>query len=83
MNTFEACEMLIKKHAPLLMRVGYDEPRQYVSGRIPSAYRPPIPGKTINRMKKLRAQGKTIWDIARAVQVTWKTAWRHSKNNTQ
>lgn len=74
--TFSACEALINKHAPMLMRISEaDEPKAI---RIPCAWKPPVPNKTIRQMQTLRRNGVTIGDIARQCRVSWRTAWKHS-----
>lgn len=78
-DSFSAIEALIMKHAPLLMRVGGDEMRRDKRAGVPSKWRPSITSKTVSRMKRLRADGSSIGEIARACRVSWSTAWRHSK----
>jgi len=78
-QTYEACEALIRKHAPLMMRVGdYREPKECGRVGVPAQWKPPTHGRTIARMKRLRAQGVPIGDIARKCRVSWRTAWKLS-----
>ena len=78
-DSFAAIEALFERHAPLLLRVGdYQENRGSTRRGLPMQYRPPINGKIIARMQRLRNEGMTIGDIARKCGCTWSTAWRHT-----
>lgn len=76
-ETVLACETLLRKHAPLMMQVGEREERDY--SYLVGTYKPPVTPDTAARMKELRASGKTIEQVARAVGVSWRTAWKFTK----
>lgn len=78
-DSFRSVEALFERHAPLLLRIGGNEPLREPVARATFHYRPAIPQSTIARMKRLRADGETIGDIARTCRVSWNTAWKHSK----
>lgn len=42
-------------------------------------WRPPTSKQKRILMQRMRSEGMTIGDIARACKVTWRTAWKHSK----
>lgn len=78
MNSFEACEVLIQKHAPLLMVVGDDLPRTAICNRVPQTYRTPIHPNTKAKMNRLRSAGLTIGEVARKCRVGWRTVWQYT-----
>lgn len=76
-DTFARCEALIRRHAPLWLRV---EPiREERERERERNFRPPTTLRLRQRMKKLRQAGMPIGDIARACRVTWRTAWKYSR----
>lgn len=75
--TFDACEHLMRKYAPLFMAGA--EPEKPKRDYKPGPYRPPTPPDLIAQMKRMRMEGFTIGEIARATKVTWRTAWKHFK----
>ena len=76
--SFADCENLISKYAPLFLREGL-KLEEKTDNRILGVYRRPIPLKTIDQMKQLKARGMTIGEIAIKTDVSWRTAWKHSK----
>lgn len=77
MSSFDNCQWLIERHAPLFMRVGEPLATAQPPNRLPSAYHPPTQTVKISRIKRLRSSGLTIGDIALRVRVSWRTAWRY------
>jgi hypothetical protein len=74
--SFYDCESLIKRYAPLMMRVG-DRPEE-TERPVAGVWRPPVHPRTIARMKQMRQQGRPIGDIARKCGLSWRTAWKHT-----
>jgi hypothetical protein len=77
-ESFTACEWLIKKHSPLLLRIGppleEEKPeREGVTGRRP------IDSKLVDRMRSLRSCGMTIPQIARQCGVSLRSVWKYSR----
>lgn len=79
-ESFSRIEAMIRKHAPVLMRVGEPLRAEQPLKRLVGAWRPKIHGKTVAKMRRLRAGGMTIGDIARAVRVTYRTTQRYLAN---
>lgn len=78
-ETLSACEILIRKHAPMMMRVGENlrEERDY--SYLVGTHRPPVTPEAAERMKRLRDSGLTIEQVARKCRVSWRTAWKFTK----
>lgn len=79
-DSFSRIEALIRKHAPVLMRVGEPLRPERPLNRLVGAWRPKIHPRTVAKMRRLRASGMTIGDIARAVRVTYRTTQSYLAN---
>lgn len=79
-DSFLRVEAMIRKHAPVLMRVGDPLRAEQPLNRLVGAWRPKIHGKTVAKMRRLRAEGMTIGNIARDVGVTYRTTQRYLSN---
>lgn len=79
-DSFARIEAMIRKHAPVLMRVGEPLSPERPMNHIVGAWRPKIHGRTVAKMRRLRARGMTIGEIARAVRVTYGTTSRYLSN---
>ena len=77
-DTFSACELLIRKHAKLWLKVG-DFVEKPPTSRIIGKWRPAVDRKMKVKMQALRRKGMTVGDIARKVRVSWNTALKHSR----
>ena len=80
-DSFARIEAMLEKHAPLLMRVG-DDLKPEAPHRLIGPWRPPTPARIAAKMRRMRARGMTIGEIARAVRVSWRTAWLLTKSTT-
>ena len=80
-DSFSRIEALLRKHAPVLMRVGEPLRPEQPLNRLVGAWRPKIHRATVAKMRRLRAGGMTIGDIARKVRVTYRTTQRYLSNN--
>lgn len=77
---FTRMEAMIRKHAPLLMKVGDALPtRKPTDRRVSPRQRPRITKAEMALMFKLRKQGMTIGDIARKIRVSWHTVQKKTK----
>ena len=79
-EAFQACEALLRKYAPLYLNVGEPVGKE----RDPDIqsigpWKAPTSLRTRARMKRLRAKGLTIEQIAKRCGVTWGTACRWSR----
>ena len=72
-DSFARIEAMICKHAPVLMRVGEPLREEQPLNRLVGAWRPKIDERTVAKMRRLRAMGMTIGDVARACRVTYRT----------
>lgn len=74
-----SCEILIRKHAPLYLKVGEplkdDSIRRY---RVYSGWKAAVHPRTIAAMRRMRGAGVTIGEIARKYRVSWSTALKHT-----
>lgn len=80
MNDFTRIENMFAKHAPLFLRVGGEPEKK--DTRIKPTYHPPCAPATIRKMRHMRAEGFVIGDIARTCGVSWRTAWKHTKQTS-
>lgn len=78
-DSFKSCEFLIKKHVPLWLRIGEPLKKERKDTRVPGTWRPRLDEKTKHKMKRLRAKGMAIGDVARACGVSWGLAFKYSK----
>ena len=78
-DSFAACEAILRRNAPLYLRVGdFKERAECERVGIQGQWKPPTSGRTIAKMRQMRASGMTISDIARACRSTWRTTWKHT-----
>lgn len=65
------------RDAPVLMRVGAPLREESPANRIVGAWRPKIHRTTVAKMRRLRATGMTIGDVARTVRVSYRTTQQY------
>ena len=79
-DSFANCEAILRRHAALYLRVGdFKERAECERVGIQGQWKPPTTGRAIAKMRRMRASGMTISDIARACKSTWRTTWKHTQ----
>jgi hypothetical protein len=76
-EAYARMEAMIKRHAPLLMRVGDPLKPDRPLNRLLGKYRPKIDAPTVAKILRLRKKGMTIGKIARSVRVSYRTTQKY------